>query len=85
MTINEKGPFEIDQEKEQHQKMMFDIKRYKNKPFNVTYASGMYKSNVIAASSRKRQNAQQQAAMNVYVSVNHHYNNNKELKGSALK
>ena len=33
----------------------------------------------------KKKVNQQQAAMNVYLTVNHHYNNNKELKGSALK
>ena len=77
-NLREKTKFEIEQELLESQKNKFDIKKYKNKPFNLTYASGMYKSNPQASKAT-------QAAMNVYVTVNHHYNNNKELKGSALK
>ena len=77
----DKTKFEQDQEKNERQKLKFDLKKYKFKPFNVTYASGVHRQ--AAAAKLKQTNTQ--AAMNVYVSVNHHYNNNKELKGSAFK
>ena len=57
------------------------MRKYKAKN-NLTYASGIHKS---IARLFVKKSQQQQAAMNVYVSVNHHYNNNKELKGSAFK
>lgn len=42
---NEKTLFEKQQEKIEWQRTRFDIKRYRTKPFNVTVASGMYRSN----------------------------------------
>ena len=64
-------------EKSELQRLKFDLKKYKAKP-SITYASGIHRH------ANPKQTATQ-AAMNVYVSVNHHYNNNKELKGSAIK
>lgn len=64
-------------EKTELQRLKFELKKYKAKP-NITYASGIHRQN-------KPKPTATQAAMNVYVSVNHHYNNNKELKGSAFK
>lgn len=80
MTFTEKSKFELQIEKMDAIKTKFDMKKYKTKPYNVTYASGMYKSNFPNV-RKPPQFLQQQAAMNVYVTVNHHYNNNKELKG----
>lgn len=42
--MKEPSKFELDLEKQELQKLRFDIKKYKNKPFNITQASGMYKS-----------------------------------------
>ena len=77
----EKSKFDLEMEANEMLKLKFDIKKYKTKPFNITYASGIHRQ--IAPVKAKHLN--QQAAMNVYVTVNHHYNNNKELKGIAFK
>lgn len=45
MTFTEKSKFEVQVEKLESLKNKFDMKKYQTKPFNVTYASGMYRSN----------------------------------------
>lgn len=77
----EKTKFELEVEKQERKRYIFDMRKYKAK--HNTFASGIHKS--IARLFGGKKSSQQQAAMNVYVSVNHHYNNNKELKGSAFK
>jgi hypothetical protein len=42
----DKSKFELDQEKYEAKRARFDIKKYRTKPFNVTYASGMQRSSV---------------------------------------
>jgi hypothetical protein len=80
---HERCKFEKLTERVEMNRLRFDIKRYRNRPpYNVTIASGMYKTN--GPTMNRRALGNQQAAMNVYISVNHHYQNNKELKGAAL-
>ena len=45
MQAYEKSKFDIEQEKLELRRLRFEIKKYRNKPFNVTYASGLYKTN----------------------------------------
>jgi hypothetical protein len=45
VTVSEKTQFEVQIEKMEMLKNKFEMKRYRTKPFNVTYASGMYRSN----------------------------------------
>jgi hypothetical protein len=45
MTFAEKSKFELQVEKIESLKNKFEMKKYLTKPFNVTFASGMYRSN----------------------------------------
>jgi len=55
--------FEMEMEAKDLKRQLFDIKKYRSRPMNVTFASGISKSTVY----KQKKRASQQA-MNIYVS-----------------
>lgn len=60
------------------------MKKYKSKPFNITFASGLPKSNTILINSKQNYSSSnskyKQEASVVYVSSNHNFNERKSNK-----
>ena len=74
-AVGDKSKWELEQERAEVSRGMFDMRKYRNRPFSITRASGQ-------ANIGKRQSQQ---ALSVYVSQSHHGVNQIKSKSQVPK